>query len=128
MYALQVAFIFGFAMGLVGWLLAGPAKGLEAGLAAGLTPWAVLTVVAVLVRFRHRSEHPVTWMRFLDDARARHVLRTAGAVYEFRHARLQDLLAKRATPTRMPAGSMPTQEQHPSAAPVARADPSPTAR
>jgi hypothetical protein len=125
---LQVAFIFWFATGLVGRLLAGPAKGLEAGLAAGLTPWAVLTVMGVLVRFRHRSEHPVSWLRFLKDARARHVLRTAGAVYEFRHARLQDLLAKRATPIRMPEESMPTQEQHPSAAPAARAGPSPTAR
>jgi hypothetical protein len=33
-------------------------------------------------------------MRFLDDARERSVLRTVGPLYQFRHARLQDLLAK----------------------------------
>jgi hypothetical protein len=32
-------------------------------------------------------------MRFLEDARERGVLRTVGPVYQFRHARLQDLLA-----------------------------------
>jgi hypothetical protein len=32
-------------------------------------------------------------MAFLDDAYRRGVLRRAGAVYQFRHARLQDRLA-----------------------------------
>jgi hypothetical protein len=32
-------------------------------------------------------------VRFLQDARERGVLRTAGSVYQFRHARLQDQLA-----------------------------------
>jgi hypothetical protein len=32
-------------------------------------------------------------MTFLNDARERNVLRTVGPVYQFRHARLQDLLA-----------------------------------
>jgi hypothetical protein len=33
-------------------------------------------------------------MRFLDDARERNALRTVGSLYQFRHARPQDLLAK----------------------------------
>ncbi|MFI6358668.1 hypothetical protein ACIBJF_40075 [Streptomyces sp. NPDC050743] len=32
-------------------------------------------------------------MAFLDDAHRRGVLRQAGAVYQFRHARLQEQLA-----------------------------------
>jgi hypothetical protein len=38
---------------------------------------------------------PVRLMRFLEDARSRNVLRTVGPIYQFRHARLQDRLAKR---------------------------------
>jgi hypothetical protein len=37
---------------------------------------------------------PVRLVRFLEDARERNVLRSAGAVYQFRHARLQDVLAR----------------------------------
>lgn len=36
-------------------------------------------------------------MPFLDDARTRGVLRTVGAVYQFRHATLQDHLAEQTT-------------------------------
>jgi hypothetical protein len=37
-------------------------------------------------------------MRFLDDAHHRGVLRQVGAVYQFRHAQLQDRLASRPMP------------------------------
>lgn len=40
-----------------------------------------------------RKRLPPRLMRFLDDAHRRGVLRNAGAVYQFRHARLQDRLA-----------------------------------
>lgn len=40
-----------------------------------------------------RGELPWRLMRFLDDAHRRGVLRRAGAVYQFRHARLQQYLA-----------------------------------
>ncbi|HZM82753.1 MAG TPA: NACHT domain-containing protein [Candidatus Limnocylindrales bacterium] len=40
-----------------------------------------------------RGDLPWRLMRFLDDAHRRGVLRRAGAVYQFRHARLQDHLA-----------------------------------
>ncbi|MBE1596743.1 hypothetical protein H4687_002872 [Streptomyces stelliscabiei] len=37
---------------------------------------------------------PLRAMRFLDDACRLEVLREAGPYYEFRHARLQDYLAR----------------------------------
>ena len=40
-----------------------------------------------------RGRLPLRLMSFLDDAHRRGVLRQAGAVYQFRHARLQDRLA-----------------------------------
>jgi hypothetical protein len=45
------------------------------------------------VQLRLRYGLPLRLMRFLDDAYERGVLRTVGAVYQFRHARLQDRLA-----------------------------------
>lgn len=41
-----------------------------------------------------RGRLPLRLMRFLDDAHRRGVLRNAGAVYQFRHARLQDRLSR----------------------------------
>lgn len=41
-----------------------------------------------------RRRTPIRLMRFLDDAHKRNVLRTVGPVYQFRHARLQDHLAR----------------------------------
>jgi hypothetical protein len=43
------------------------------------------------------SERPVRFMRLLQTASDRQVLRQAGAVYQFRHAELQDLLARTET-------------------------------
>ncbi|MFT7837509.1 hypothetical protein Q5530_15305 [Saccharothrix sp. BKS2] len=40
---------------------------------------------------------PLRLGRFLEDARARHLLRTVGPVYQFRHATLQDRLAETAS-------------------------------
>lgn len=47
-------------------------------------------------QFAIRGHTPVRLMRFLEDARQRDILRTAGPVYQFRHARLQDHLARQA--------------------------------
>jgi hypothetical protein len=58
-----------------------------------------------------RTHHvpPVALMPFLEDARNRGVLRTVGAVYQFRHATLQDKLAKHTPALRKPdALSHPT--------------------
>jgi hypothetical protein len=54
------------------------------------TTWAASLAFAQIARRLHT---PVRLMRFLEDARERNVLRTAGPVYQFRHARLQDRLA-----------------------------------
>ncbi|NKE64096.1 hypothetical protein FXN61_48390 [Lentzea sp. PSKA42] len=40
-----------------------------------------------------RGHIPFGFMAFLDDAHRRGVLRQVGAVYQFRHARLQERLA-----------------------------------
>ncbi|WP_394618876.1 DMT family transporter [Lentzea sp. JNUCC 0626] len=49
---------------------------------------------------------PVRFMTFLDDAHRRGVLRQVGAVYQFRHARLQERLADQRTSPR------PSDELH----------------
>jgi hypothetical protein len=72
--------------------------GLGVGLAAGTVlvlfstrTWqASLAFVQLTVRWRT----PPRLMRFLEDARQRNVLRIIGPVYQFRHARLQDRLAR----------------------------------
>lgn len=53
--------------------------------------WAVF--VACRLMLAARGDTPARLMAFLDDAHQRGVLRQAGAVYQFRHARLQDRLA-----------------------------------
>jgi hypothetical protein len=58
--------------------------------------------------------HAVRIMRFLEDARARGLLRTVGPLYQFRHARLQD---------RLTAG--PETAPVPPAAPARSGDPTP---
>jgi hypothetical protein len=55
------------------------------------------------VQLAVRWHSPIRLMRFLEDAHQRQVLRIVGPVYQFRHARLQDRLAKQASPaTRQP--------------------------
>lgn len=45
------------------------------------------------VQLRGRGKIPVRFLRFLEDAHGREVLRSVGPLYQFRHARLQDRLA-----------------------------------
>jgi hypothetical protein len=78
------------------WLLVAIVQALEflAGLVLGLIyPETWVTSLASLQLAVHRRT-PIHLMRFLDDARERNVLRTVGPVYQFRHARLQDRLAR----------------------------------
>lgn len=77
---------------------AGFAVGLVVGLATRL--WCANNTInhafcphAVFILLRRMGCCPARRMDFLADARERGVLRTAGAVYRFRHTRLQDLLA-----------------------------------
>ena len=95
----------GLVAGLVIWLGTGLSGGLGVALAGGL----VVCLVGVFVfpqtwpislAFAQLAMHgytPIRLLRFLEDARKREVLRTVGPIYQFRHARLQDRLAQRAT-------------------------------
>jgi hypothetical protein len=106
-YGLTVGLSFGIMFGLLTGLKAGLAYGLLVGLAVGLTfALAVGLTLALIfpeawpvaltfVQLHRSGGAPVRLMRFLEDAHARHVLRTAGPVYQFRHARLQERLADR---------------------------------
>lgn len=74
------------------WLAAG--MGFAGGLLIGFdTAYGRLILAQLLLAFRRRL--PRNLMRFLDDAHRLGVLRQAGAVYQFRHARLRDWLASR---------------------------------
>ncbi|MFE9775595.1 hypothetical protein ACFYOV_28805 [Streptomyces sp. NPDC005931] len=75
-------FLSGIALVMLGGLLLSLALSL-----VGSVTWR--TFLASL-QLRRRNETPVRLIRFLSDARERHVLRTVGPVYQFRHARLQD--------------------------------------
>jgi hypothetical protein len=106
-YALVVALVAGLAFGatggLMGGLIGGVGVGVGLGLVAGIGFGIVygfgsgeltVTLLLVAVQLHRRWQTPVRLMRFLDDAREQSVLRTVGSVYQFRHARLQDRLAK----------------------------------
>ncbi|MET9560806.1 NACHT domain-containing protein [Streptomyces tauricus] len=74
------------AFSFVIWLVAAP-------LAVALSAWGWLLVTRLWLCGTGRL--PWRLMRFLEDAHRRGVLRQAGALYEFRHARLQERLAVR---------------------------------
>jgi nucleoside phosphorylase len=83
-------------------VLAGPAAGAGVGGAAfvasaGFTAWFRFT----LARLGQAAVGRLPWRlpAFLADAASRGLLRQAGGVYQFRHARLQDRLAGRPLPT-----------------------------
>lgn len=107
--SLQVGLPFGLAVGLVG----GVGDGAITGWADGLLAGSVIGAVGVLVSgvavseqwrtrlafvqlWNRRRQVPINGLRFLDNACKLEVLRTAGPVYQFRHALLQDKLAGRA--------------------------------
>ncbi|MFI6099927.1 hypothetical protein ACIA8G_30600 [Lentzea sp. NPDC051213] len=88
-FGVGAGLLYGFETGLVYGLAAGVAFGLGAGL-QGLDSGQAVVAQAYL-SVRHRT--PLRLMRFLEDARSRHLLRTVGPIYQFRHATLQDRLA-----------------------------------
>jgi len=49
-------------------------------------------LAAAQLTIQHKM--PLRLIAFLEDARSRHLLRTVGPVYQFRHAKLQDRLAQ----------------------------------
>lgn len=99
MPGLVVGLLFGLGYGLVVWLAAGPVVGIAFGLVGGLVfgllfvgaAWGWFAIARAWLAVAGRL--PWQLMTFLDDAHHRGVLRQAGAVYQFRHARLHDHLA-----------------------------------
>ncbi|MGB8200794.1 MAG: hypothetical protein WCF33_14060 [Pseudonocardiaceae bacterium] len=90
---------FGLVRGLVNGIVNGLINGLTVGLVYGITSsvtWST-TLAWRLQLTRCRRVPAIGLMSFLEDARARGVLRTVGGVYQFRHATLQDKLAGQAT-------------------------------
>ncbi|MEU8783275.1 NACHT domain-containing protein [Streptomyces sp. NPDC048637] len=79
---------------LIDWMLFGVVGGLGGGLAYGLSltawgQWVTLSRIWLPLT----GQLPWTMHTFLADAHRRGVLRQTGAVYQFRHARLQEHLA-----------------------------------
>lgn len=68
--------------------------GLWSGLLLGFSGSATWPTTVAWLQLRLTHQVPaVSLLPFLEDARARNILRTVGAVYQFRHATLQDQLA-----------------------------------
>jgi hypothetical protein len=80
----------GLLVGLEHGLLVGLVVGLVVGLSGGASASLLFTEIALWLRGRR-----VRFMPLLETALARQILRQAGAVYQFRHADLQDRLAYR---------------------------------
>jgi transcriptional regulator with XRE-family HTH domain len=93
-YTATVAVVHGPRLGLAYGLTYGVALGLVVGFCvASLTAWGTWFVFA-RVWLPLNGRVPWTLPAFLEDAYQRGVLRRSGAVYQFRHARLQDHLTE----------------------------------
>jgi hypothetical protein len=86
-------------LGILITLLSGQVRGFPAGISAGVAGVLVglisvgsVSLAACRIYLTMRYRTPLRLMRFLEDARARHLVRTVGPVYQFRHATLQDRL------------------------------------
>ncbi|MFI9011806.1 hypothetical protein ACIGNX_31670 [Actinosynnema sp. NPDC053489] len=110
---LALGAVMGAAVWLLTFSLSGWTSALTFGLLAALllsSPWnAALAQVYFALRYRT----PLRLLRFLDDARSRHLLRTVGPVYQFRHALLQDRLAGANMPTSAPDDEQPPPMRNP---------------
>lgn len=90
---LRTALVLGLGGGLAIGLSGRFTARFQTGMAA--SAWAWYSAGRYWLAFRGRL--PWRLMRFLTDAHRRGVLRQTGAVYQFRHARLQDRLAEAVT-------------------------------
>ena len=91
---LLIGLKFGPVLELVNFLTGEFSVALVYGITSSVT-WS--TTLAWRQLRRARRVPAVALMPFLEDARGRGVLRTVGAVYQFRHATLQDQLAEHTT-------------------------------
>jgi transcriptional regulator with XRE-family HTH domain len=86
--------VFPHATTALGGLAAGTVFGIAVGLAIFLSrAWGSFVLTRAWLATRGKT--PLRLMRFLADAHRRAVLRQSGAVFQFRHASLQDNLANR---------------------------------
>lgn len=105
--SLEVGLPFGLAIGLVGGIGIAGSSGWLKGLLAGIAIGAVGVLVAgvavsdrwrtmlVFLQLWSHGHAPLRGLRFLRDAHeSRKVLRIVGPAYQFRHALLQDMLAR----------------------------------
>lgn len=117
--AIMVGGVFWLVLGFIFWPLTGPLLALISASGSGLghlnadhiLPFELVVVflLAVFTGFNWsqawpsfvteiqlaiRWRTPVNLIQFLEDAHGRNILRTVGPVYQFRHARLQDHLAR----------------------------------
>jgi hypothetical protein len=114
--ALTAWFVFVLVFVVVSWLVPGLVLVLASGLVVvllvgfvvglvvarmverrGAESWwgsAALDTAPALVQLAIQYKTPLRLIAFLEDARSRHLLRTVGPVYQFRHAKLQDRLAQ----------------------------------
>jgi hypothetical protein len=95
-YKVLASAVFGIELGLATGLLFGVWSGI-AFLIFGTTASddaACSPAALAFVQMRRADEGPLRMIRFLEDARDRSVLRTAGPVYQFRHIRLQNRLVR----------------------------------
>jgi len=97
-YGLVVGLLAGLTVGVMFLLVGELSAGLVAGCACALTFGMISSETAPLalagLQLRCTAGTPVRLMRFLEDAHRRGVLRTVGAIYQFRHARLHDRLSQ----------------------------------
>lgn len=92
---LAVGVAVGLATGVVGAFTGGLTSALTRGRTngrGGNTAWPAFATATIWLAARGRL--PLSLMRFLDDAHRLGLLRMVGPVYQFRHADLQDHLAK----------------------------------
>ncbi len=95
-YGIVVGLVVAVGVGLADWPGQGkiaPFSGLGYGIGLTLSVCLVWPVFVTEIQMAMTWRTPVRLIRFLEDARSRNVLRTAGPVYQFRHALLQDRLA-----------------------------------
>lgn len=102
-FGISIWVAIGLVPGVVVGIGSGVAIGALAGIAAGATNVNFfMPAFAAFALMRRANQGPVRMMSFLEDARRRGILRTAGPAYQFCHARLQDLLAENAAKTSRP--------------------------
>jgi MFS family permease len=93
-WGLVTGLVAGLVAGLMTTLMVGLVIGLVIGLVAGLISSMTWPTALVFGQLRCAKECPMRMLRFLEDARRRQVLRIAGPIYQFRHGRLQQRLAR----------------------------------